>query len=210
MAHKKPPALMVAAAFAAIPGMAFAAEPPCLTTPEFAGLATYALPGVIGDVSHRCAATLPAGAFLTVNGEALAQRYGAAGPAVWPAAKAAFLKLSAGAGPDAAALVAAMPDDSLQQFVAMAAGQVASKKLATDHCTAIDAAVQSLAPLPAENIGQLLAVLVSLSPRTAEAGPARLGKLSICPAATDSAPLPAAPSGRSPSQIPPAPAAGKP
>ena len=108
---------LAAAALVALPGMAQAAEPPCLTAGEFSALATYALPGVVGDVTQRCAATLPANAFLPGNGETLARRYGESAVHAWPAAKLAFLKLSAGAGPDAVAMLSGMPDDSLQQVV---------------------------------------------------------------------------------------------
>ena len=196
--------LALAAALATLPGVARAAEPPCLTSAEFSALATYALPGLIGDGTHRCSATLPAGAFLPGNGEALAHRYGAAMPAAWPGARAAFLKLSAGAGPDAVAMLRVMPDDSLQQLVGTLATQFAGQKLPTERCDTIDAATRNLAPLPAENIGRLLAVVVSLSKHDAAgAASGRMGKFSICPA-------PMAASSVSPTPLSPAPSAGKP
>ena len=205
---------LAVAALATLPGMAGAAEPPCLTPAEFSALATYALPGIISDVAHRCAASLPAGAFLPGNGDALAGRWGTAGPVVWPVAKAAFLKLSAGAGPDAAAMLHNMPDDSLQQLVAMAASQYAGQKLPTERCDTIDAAARALAPLPPENIGQLLAVLVSLAPRAELVGPnalsGRAGKLAICRATPNPAALTPLASGAFQAQIPPAASAGKP
>ena len=192
---------LAAAALVSLPGMTQAAEPPCLTAGEFSALATYALPGVISDATRRCAASLPATAFLPGNGEALARRYGEAAPRAWPAAKLAFLKLSAGAGPDAVAMLSGMPDDSLQQLVGTLATQFAGQKLPTERCDTIDAATRILAPLPPENIGQLLALVVSRVGKAAPAaGSGRLGKLAICSA------TPAPP----PSPLPPAPSAGKP
>ena len=192
---------LAAAALVALPGMAQAAEPPCLNAGEFSALATYALPGVVGDVTQRCAATLPANAFLPGNGETLARRYGESAVHAWPAAKLAFLKLSAGAGPDAVAMLSGMPDDSLQQLVSTLATQFAGQKLPTEHCDTIDAATRNLAPLPPENIGQLLALVVSRVGKAAPAaGSGRLGKLAICSATPAPPPFP----------LPPAPPAGKP
>ena len=198
MAFGKHSALSLAvAAMVVLPPIANAAEPPCLTTAEFSGLASYALPGVITNVTQRCAASLPAGAFLPGNADALTRRYGAQGKLVWPAAKAAFLKLSAGAGPDATAMLGAMPDDALQQVVAMLAAQFAGQKLPVDRCDMIDSVMRSLAPLPLQNIGQLLAVMVSISTsRTRDkaegdtnARPGRMGKFTICPATAVAQPL---------------------
>ncbi len=87
---------LAAAALTALPGIAAAAEPPCLTPAEFTALSSYALPSIITGTTQRCAATLPADAWLRRNGGQLAARYAAAKPAAWPGAKAAFLKLSAG------------------------------------------------------------------------------------------------------------------
>ena len=192
---------LAAAAVVTLPGMAQAAEPPCLTADEFSALATYALPGVISDVTHRCAANLPATAFLPGNGEALARRYGETAPRAWPTAKLAFLKLSAGAGPDAVAMLNGMPDESLQQLVGTLATQFAGQKLPVERCDTIDAATRNLAPLPPENIGELLAIVVSRVAKPAPAaGSGRLGKLAICSATPASLPSP----------LPPATAAGKP
>ena len=46
-----------ALALAMVPGLAQAAEPPCLSPREFAALANYALPSVITGTASRCAAT---------------------------------------------------------------------------------------------------------------------------------------------------------
>ena len=139
--------------------------------------------------------------FLDGNGEALARRYGETAPRAWPTAKLAFLKLSAGAGPDAVAMLNGMPDESLQQLVGTLATQFAGQKLPVERCDTIDAATRNLAPLPPENIGELLAIVVSRVAKPAPAaGSGRLGKLAICSATPASLPSP----------LPPATAAGKP
>ena len=172
------------------PGIANAAEPPCLTAPEVSSIATFALPGVISGLEQRCSANLPANAYLTTSGDALAQRYAMAKPTAWPPAKAAFLKLSAGAGGDAAAMLPLLPDDTLQQFVDTLAGSLVSQKVPSEHCGMVDQLVRLLAPLPPENIGDLLALAAS---RASKNGASPAGKFTICPA-------PASPLAQTPSK----------
>ena len=180
--------LLLASTLAAAPGIAQAAEPPCLTSREFTALATYALPGMISNVAQRCAATLPADAFLRNGADALAQRYAAARPAAWPAAKLAFLKFSAGAQGDMATMLQALPDTTLQQIVDTLSGTIINQKLPLDRCGAVDEVSRLLSPLPPENVSELIAV--ALTHRDGDSAP-RSGKFAICPApalAADAAP----------------------
>ena len=181
---------LLAATLTLVPGIANAAEPPCLSAAEFSSIATFALPGVISDLAQRCSANLPANAYLPTSGDALAQRYAAAKPAAWPPAKAAFLKLSTGAGGDAAAMLPLLPDETLQQFVDTLAGSLVSQKVPSEHCGMVDQLVRLLSPLPPEKVGGLLALAAS---RAGKSGPSPAGKFTICPA-------PAAPSAQTPSK----------
>ncbi len=172
-------ALPLLAGLLALPQVAAAAEPPCLTQGEVTALATYALPSLIGSASRTCAASLPAGAWLPVNGSALAARYGEGKARAWPPAKAAFLRLSAASNPEAASLFTALPDSSLMPVADAALAGIIAAKLKPDACPTIDRALALIAPLPAENAAELIAIAAGIG---AKAGEARLGKFAICKA----------------------------
>lgn len=163
-------------ALIAAPGIAQAAEPPCLTAREFTALSTYALPSIITGATERCTAALGPEAFLKRSGGALASRYAAARPGAWPGAKVAFLKLS---GSDAANLFRNIPDDKLQPMAdALVEGMIA-QHIPMARCRTIDAFVRLVAPLPPQNTAELIALTVGLG---SQAGGAKLGRLAICAA----------------------------
>lgn len=173
--------LVLIALIAALPAplLAQAAEPVCLTPREVTALSTYALPSAIGGVTRNCAATLPASAWLPQNGAALAQRYSSGKAQAWPAARAAFLKMSTATNPEAAQLFAALPDESLMPLADAALSGIVAAKVKPETCPAIDRALSLLAPLPAENTAELIALAVGIGARTGEP---RLGKFALCKA----------------------------
>jgi len=172
--------LALAAAIGGSPAaQAAAAAPACLTPREFTALSTYALPSVISGTSRTCAPLLPAEAYLPRHGTELAQRYAAGKSRVWPEAKAAFIKMSAAGNPETAQLFLSMPDDSLQQVADAAMSGIVSGKIKPASCATIDRVVGLLAPLPAENTAELIAVLVGLGSKAEQP---RVGKFAICKA----------------------------
>lgn len=169
-----------ATALLAFPGVAQAAEPPCLTVREFTALATYGLPSVISGVTQRCAPSLPAGAWLPRNGAPLASRYAAAKPAAWPGARAAFMKLGASGNSDTAAMFRKLPDTSLQPMVDGLIEGLIGQQIAPEKCATIDRVVRLLSPLPPENTAELIALAAGLG---SEKGGKTANKLKLCPAA---------------------------
>ena len=164
---------------AAIPGLASAATPPCLTSGEFTALTTYALPSVISGAAQRCATQLPADAYLKRSGADLAARYSQRKGVSWPAAKAAFLKLSAGTNAEANNVIRTLPDASMQPMLdALMTGMV-SQRLPLERCVAVDRVIGLLAPLPPESTAELIALAVGLGSR---AGGGKVGAISLCPA----------------------------
>lgn len=174
-------ATLAAFLITAVPLAAEAAgSPPCLTASEFTALSSYALPSIISGASERCAAALPADAWLRRNGGQLAARYAQAKPAAWPGAKAAFLKVGGGIGnTDATNLIKSLPDASLQPMVDTLISGMVGQRLPTDRCAAIDRLVRLLSPLPPESTAELIAVAAGLGART---GQAKIGAFAICPA----------------------------
>jgi hypothetical protein len=168
-----------AALLAIAPTMAAAAEPPCLSPSEFTALAEYALPSIITGTSQRCVTALDAGAYLPREGAQLAQRYAQRKPAAWPGAKAAFLKLSQTTNADAGNLIRTLPDASLQQMLGSLMEGMVAQQVSLDRCTALDRVIGLLAPLPAQNTAELIALTVGLG---AKAGRAKVGAISVCAA----------------------------
>ncbi len=163
---------------AVLPGIAFAADPPCLTAAEFAAVSNYALPSVISGTVQRCSSALPAEAFLKRSGGELTARYTAGKAGAWPLAKAAVLKIAVAEHPEAADMMHSLPDETLQQLAdAMIAGMV-GQRLPVERCGMVDRLVRLLAPLPAANTAELIGVAAGLASRT---GRASFGKLNICP-----------------------------
>jgi len=169
---------LLAAALAIAPGIAHAAETPCLAPAEFSALIGYGMSSALSGTVERCAKTLPAEAFLRGPGaQTMIARYAAAKPAQWPRAKAAFLKLGNGAQTDAVGLLGAMADPTLQQLAdTFVAGLVASQ-LPTEHCSVVDRMLALLAPLPPETTAQAVGMVIGIGARS---GQARLGKIAIC------------------------------
>lgn len=171
--------LFAAALLATAPGIASAAETPCLTAGEFSSLAGYSLPSVITGTTQRCATTLGPKAFLNRGGKSLAARYAARKGQDWPKAKAAFLKLSSNKGAeDVSKVFRTMPDPSLQQVLdAMMEGMVA-QQIPLERCNTIDDVIRLLSPLPPENTAELIALAVGLG---SKAKTGKVGSISLCP-----------------------------
>ena len=171
--------LFCAALLASVPGMARAAEPPCLTLAEFTSLASYALPSIISGTSQRCSASLGPNAWLPRNGEQLAVRYAKNKTSAWPGARAAFLKLSENTNDQANKLFRDMPDAPLQQIVdAMMEGMV-SQSIPLERCETIDGVVRLLSPLPPENTAELIALAVGLGSKSKEPKVGKIGRAHV-------------------------------
>jgi len=165
-----------AAALALMPGIASAAEPACLTKREATSLIAYALPQAITGTAKRCAAALPADAFLRRHGNELASRYGAQKDRYWPQAKPAFLKTLGSQGGDTAVLTRSLPDDSLRQLADVFVEGFVSQRIALKSCDKLDLAIDLLSPLPPENMAGLIALTMDV----AGAADPKLGKVTLC------------------------------
>ncbi|MEZ5692282.1 MAG: hypothetical protein R3D99_00210 [Altererythrobacter sp.] len=170
---------LAASTLLAMPGIAQAAEPACLTKGEFSALAAYAMPSVIEGSTKRCSPSLGPDAYLTKNGTPLAKRYAARKDASWPQAKTAFFKFSQKKGDKSAEFMRQLPDDSLKQIVDTVLEGMTSQEIPLEDCGTIDEFARLIAPLPAQNTAELLTLLVGL---TSKPGTGAMGKLAICKA----------------------------
>lgn len=173
----RPLATICAALLTTLPGVAHAAQQPCLSPAEASSLAAYALPAAITGTAKRCTPSLPASAFLRTGGTALATRYAAQKAQAWPSAKAAFFKMSSARQDQSADLLKSLPDPSLQQMVdAIIEGMVA-QQIPTENCGQIDRAIGLLAPLAPQSTAELMALALGLASKS---GNVKNDLFSIC------------------------------
>lgn len=144
------------------PGMARAAEPPCVSMPEVTALVAFSLPPVISAIASRCSATLPPESFLRTQGAGLAARYALTRTTAWPGAKAAFLRISAAAGPDMVNTLKGMPDPALQALVDSAVASKVADGLPLDRCAPLDRVLSLLSPLPPESTSEVVGTILAL------------------------------------------------
>ena len=147
----------------------------CVERPELEAMIVASLPPIAVGLSRKCTPVLPAGAPLR-NGQALAARYKADADRAWPAARAAFAKVSEMELPS-------FLDPSTLQTVAgeVVAGAVVGG-IPTSDCALIDRAAAALAPLPGRNVGQLAVVAFEAAQARREDLPFTLCDTSRAPA----------------------------
>jgi hypothetical protein len=169
----------IAALLALAPGTLQAAEPVCISPREFSSLAAYALPSVISGTSKRCGPRLGADSFLGQNGESLASKYATRKAANWPGAKSAFLKMGATKDGGVNQVFASLPDESLREIVDPLLEGMVTQQIPLERCGTIDTFVRLLAPLPAENMAELIALTAGLVSKGPEA---KVGRFKLCEA----------------------------
>lgn len=159
------PLLAAALLFAQAP-----APPGCMTRSEAADLILFTLPGFVDGLAEKCAATLPPAAFLRSRAAAFTARLRTEGGDRWAGAKAAFDKI--GGEP----LPSDMSDASLRPFLAEAMAKGMLEDVKTSDCATADELLAALAPLPAANLGTVVAMVMQM------AKPDENDGFRICPA----------------------------
>ena len=157
------------------PSIAQAVEIPCLTADELTAVVGYAAPSALMAINQRCAANLPADAFLKTGGSALIKRYAANKASTWPVAKATALRIASTVQPDAASMMKLLPDDAIQPTIDNLLQSKMSDSFPLDKCSTVDQMLKLLAPLPAENTAALLPLALAMAS-------GHVGKLTLCPA----------------------------
>jgi hypothetical protein len=174
-------ALLASAALLALPVQAVAqtAATPCLSQGEVRALTTFAMPSALSGLIDRCGPQLGPSGFMPTGGRALVAAYAARKQAAWPAARKAFFRL-AGSKPSDKAMtetMAQMPDSALQPFVEGMIGAMIGAKLKPGQCVIADKLMRLLAPLPPENMTELLGTIFELADADDKQGP---GGFKIC------------------------------
>lgn len=159
------------------PCTAMAAQPICLSKAEATSLIAYALPQAINGTARRCAASLPADAFLRTKAPSLVSRYAGQKDRYWPKAKPAVLKaLGSQGGGGSPNMMAGLPDETLRQLADTFVEGFVAQRIAPKSCKQLDLAIDLLSPLPPENTAGLIALTMDVA---GSADP-KLGNVSLC------------------------------
>jgi hypothetical protein len=150
---------------AALPTQLVAQTPtkPCISGEEAEGLVTYALPAAVRAMSAYCAKTLPATAPLVQSGIVTAARYQVDADKAWPAASAAFDKLS---GLPVAKI---MGEKALKPFIEKTISSGVVQNLQPKDCAAADRFINILQPLPTRNMAMLITAFIETGSPSARA-----------------------------------------
>jgi hypothetical protein len=143
---------------------------PCIPAAQVRDTVMVIAPYLVDGIARRCAAHLPASAFLNSGAKELSARLKAE---------------SAGRQGSAAAVLRAFAPDKMPQvqdpaalvpLIGELAATMATDKIPVAQCASFSEMIAAIAPLPAENVGRLFTAIFALS------GVGKDGKSpSICP-----------------------------
>lgn len=152
--------IAAALAIAAIALPVAAQDRPQLSETEINAVALYSMPHAFRALQTRCAAQLPADAYIRTQGDALGTRLDRASRGRFPAARAALTRLVTSENPQMATLLAQLPAENIEPLAReMIAGKVQSEVNLGD-CARYNRVLELLDPLPPENLASLMGVLV--------------------------------------------------
>ena len=150
---------------------------PCLTEAEVRALATFAMPSALGGLIQNCSTHVGDAGFMTRSGSALVAGYAVNKDAAWPMARKAFFRLGGDKDKDSAEMMAKLPDSALQPFVEGMIGGMVGAKIKPEQCRLADKMMRLLAPLPPENMVELLGTVVELATAGDKTAP---GGFAVC------------------------------
>ena len=161
--------------FALLANPVIAAAQGCLTPVEARALVKVAMPDVIKGVADKCRASLDGSTFVALSSTDMIARYRVASDGSWAAAKPSFSKLAKGQ----AALIEQLPDDALKPLLGAFISAEIAKGVKPENCAGVDRAMAAIAPLPADNMADLLVAIIELS----GGGKGSASSFNICKAA---------------------------
>jgi hypothetical protein len=130
----------------------------CVTEAEGAAIMAAMMPDLIDGLRDKCGAHLPANAYLMENGQALAARYKQLADQRWPTAKLAFGRMTG--EPE---MAAKLPDEFFRPMLGSMVGAELVKDVTPQDCGGANRIVENLAPLPAENVANLIGAILLLA-----------------------------------------------
>lgn len=133
---------------------------PCLSRPEVRGLVGFMLPSVLDSTIKTCASQLGGSSFFKTRGPQLVGELTPGKDPHWPMAKVAFAKMGGDDG-----TMAKMPDEVLKPMLEGTFTGMISNKITAKNCKDADRVLSPMAPLPAENVVDLMTEIMMLALR---------------------------------------------
>ena len=130
----------------------------CVTEAEGAAIMASLMPDLISGLSDKCAAHLPANSYLAQNGKALADRYKVLADQRWPTAKLAFGRMTG--EPE---MADKLPDEFFRPMLGSMVGAELVKGVTPQDCGGASRILENLAPLPPENVANLVGAILALA-----------------------------------------------
>lgn len=142
-----------------------ATAPQCLTRPEIRGMIAYMMPSVITSATKKCAAGLPSTAFFNTKAPQLVTELEPARAAAFPMAKQAFKKFGGNGDRSMDAVFDALPEEAFGPIVDAVIGQKLTEAIKPEACGDIDRVMTSMAPLPGNNMIDLISEILVIAAR---------------------------------------------
>lgn len=151
------------------------AQQACIMPADAADTLMYLMPVAYDGALKSCKKTFADNAFLpSAEGRAYIEQFRSKQDQTWPGTyRAAQVMIASQGGADGgmAETLGALDESSLRPFADALLGQMIAEEIKPDSCDKIDRGIALLSPLPAENIGGLVAFALELM------GP---GQLPVC------------------------------
>lgn len=137
---------------------AAAAGDNCVSEAEGAAIMAAMMPDLINGLGKKCGAHLPNSAYLVQKGAALSARYKVLADQQWPTAKIAFGRMTG--EPE---MAEKLPDEYFRPMLGSMVGSELVKDVKPQDCAGADRIVENLAPLPPENVANLIGAILLLA-----------------------------------------------
>ncbi len=147
--------ILIAALITAAP--AEQAQRPCLTEAQVENLALFALPPLLEAAAAACGPALPADAYLTNGGRALARSLAAESPERWASASGALAAMGKDKFP------AGLGEATARGMIKDLPPEGRKGKEPQAQCVRIDRMADLLSPLPPRNLAGLVVLAVGLA-----------------------------------------------
>lgn len=155
-------ALLAGVALVAQPTIAIAQEAECVVRDDVRDAVIYAMPLLASSARTQCAGSLDASGYLATSSDSFVARYAAEADQAWPGALRIIKMFMAREGNnDTMDMIGSMPDEALRPFVTAMAQQMLAEEFPVEECATIEAFMEQLAPLPPQNMGGLVSVIMA-------------------------------------------------
>lgn len=158
------PALALAALATA--QTAHAQQQACVNAQDLSDAIVYAMPLAYDAAQTACANRFAADGFMATRGESYIAQFRATQDTAWPGAfrfLKTFMDKEGGSDDQMGAMLSSMPEDALRPFVDALVGQMLAEEIKGDSCGKIERGIELLSPLPAENMGGLIAFIAEMT-----------------------------------------------